>query len=91
MKLLGSHQRNSNTATIRSGKACHNLQNGVINVNVNEGKENICPSLMKKHHTTVAGTDLFAMLTAAISKVDPTTNNITLMQPHTQFLELAEQ
>jgi hypothetical protein len=47
---------------------------------------------MKKHRTTVAGTDLFSMFTSAMSKVDPTTNSIaTLMQQCTQFLELAEQ
>jgi hypothetical protein len=73
-------------------KVHNNLQNGVIDVNVDEGKENICPLSTKKHHTTVAGTDLFSMFTSAMSKVDPTTNNITMMmQQRTQFLELAEQ
>jgi hypothetical protein len=68
------------------------LQNGVIDVDVNKGKENIRPSSMKKHRTTVAGTDLFSMFTSAMSKVDPTTNSIAaLMQQCTQFLELAEQ
>jgi hypothetical protein len=51
---------------VSNGKACNNLQNGVIDVNGDEGKENICPSSMKKHCTTVAGTDLFGMLTSAM-------------------------
>ncbi len=79
-------------ATVSTGKALNNLQNMAINVDVDEGKENICLALTKKHRTTVAGTNLFDMFTSAMTKVDPTTNSIAmLMQQCTQFLELAEQ
>ncbi len=91
-KPLGDCQSNSEIASVSIGKAYNNLQNGVIDVDVDEGKENICPSSTKKHRTTVAGTDLFSMFTSAMSKVDPTMNSIaTLMQQRNPFLELAEQ
>jgi hypothetical protein len=92
MKPLGSHQSDSETATVSSGKASNNIQNGVIDVDVDEGKENICPLLMKKHCTTAAGNIFFTIFTSVMSKVDPITNNIAMMmQQRTQFLELAEQ
>jgi hypothetical protein len=92
MKPLGDRRSINEISTVSSVKANNNLQNGAIDVDVDEGKENICPSTTKKHRTTVAGTDLFNMFTAAMSKVDLTTNSIaTLMQQRTQLLELAEQ
>ncbi len=73
-------------------KSNNNLQNGVIDVEVVEGKENICPSSVKKHHTTIAGTDLFLMFTSTVNNVDPTTGSIaTIMEQRTQFRKLAEQ
>jgi hypothetical protein len=77
-KPLGDRQSNSKIATVSIGKAYNNLQNGVIDVDVDEGKENICPSSIKKHHTTVTWTNLFAMFTSAMSKVDPTTGTLQL-------------
>jgi hypothetical protein len=95
MEPLGDHQKNNEPtmASNRNTKAHNNLQSDVINIDEDEdGKENICPLSVKKHHTTVSGTDFICMFTSAISKVDPTTGSIaTLMQQCTQFLELAEQ
>ncbi len=60
-------------------KAYNNLQNTSIDFDVDEGKENICPSLMKKNCNTVAGIDFFGMFTSAMSKVDPSTNSTTVL------------
>ncbi len=95
-KPLGDHRQSSEPMMASNGKAkvLNNLHHsGIINADEDEGsKENICPSSVKKHCTTVAGTDLFSMFTSAMSKVDPTTGSIaTLMEQCTQFLQLAEQ
>jgi hypothetical protein len=69
-KPLGDHHKNNKPTTASNGKAKahNNLHDAVIDVDVDEGKENICPSSTKKHRTTVAGTDLFSMFTSAMSK-----------------------
>ncbi len=90
---LGDHCKNIETTTA-STKVHNNLQSsGVININEDEGgKENICRSSTKKHHTTVAGTDLFAMFTSAMNNVDPTTGYIAnMMEQRNQLMQLAEQ
>jgi hypothetical protein len=66
---FGDHRKN-NEPTMSSNvkaKAHNNLHNrGVIDINEDEGgKKNICSLYIKKHHTTMAGTDLFGMFTSA--------------------------
>jgi hypothetical protein len=67
-KPLGDRHKNKEPMTASNGKAKahNNLHDTVIDVDVDEGKENICPSSTKKHRTTVAGTDLFSMFTSAM-------------------------
>jgi hypothetical protein len=95
-KPSGDHQNNNEPTTVSNGKtkAHNNLHSGVTSIDVDDddgGKENVCPSSIKKHRTTVAGTDLFSMFTSAMSKVDPTNSSIeTLIEQRTQFLQLAE-
>jgi hypothetical protein len=46
----------------------------------------------KKHHMTVAGTDLISMLTSAMYTVDPTSCIIvTVMEQLNQMMQLAEE
>jgi hypothetical protein len=67
-KPLGDHRKSNEPTTVSNSKpkAHNNLQHMFIDVDVDEGKENICPSSTKKHRTTVAGTDLFSMFTSAM-------------------------
>jgi hypothetical protein len=92
-KPFGYHRKSNEPMTVSNSKpkAHNNSQKNTINVD-EDGKENICHLSIKKHHTTIAGTDLFSMFTSAMNNVDPTTGTIAkMMEQRTQFMQLAEQ
>ena len=89
---LEERQKNKEPLLVSDGKH-NNPKDIIIDVDDDEGKENVCPpSIKKKHRTTVAGTDLFNMFTSAMNTVDPTSRVIaTVMEQRNQMLQLAEQ
>ncbi len=60
-KPLCVHQPYNKPGLVSTGKIRNNLQIDVVNIDEDDGgKENISPASVKKHHTTVAGMDLFS-------------------------------
>jgi hypothetical protein len=91
LKLTNTNKINE-VAVISAAKLHNNLHSDFFTVDVDEGKENLCPTSIKKHRTTVAGTDLFGMFTSAMKQTDPTMTALTtMMEQRNKLLELAEQ